>query len=287
MISLLIACSVFAAAEGDVITGPVELVAEGLKFTEGPLWLPSGELIFSDVGADTIYREDKGVVRKPSGGANGLALDGQGRLVCCEGQNRRITRTEQDGSITVLAERYEGKRLNSTNDVAVRSDGAIYFTDPKSRRTGDDADLDFSGVYLISPDGVLSLLDDTMDYPNGVALSPDEKTLYVSDTMKAHIRAFDVTEDGVEKGRVFCEVRIPDGMAVDARGYVWSTSAGGIAVFDPEGTPVATFKIPIMPTNCAFGGADLKTLYVTARSRVFKVRCAAPGLASKATGRVE
>lgn len=282
MITLIVLGSCLGAAQGELVTGPVETVAEGFLFTEGPIWLPTDALAFSDIPADTVYRADKSVVRKPSGKSNGLTLDGEGRLVSCEHGNRRVTRIEKDGTVTVLADAYEGKKLNSPNDVVVRSDGVVFFTDPPYGLEGRDAELDVNGVYAILTDGRVKLLAKDFVRPNGLAFSPDEKTLYVADTQENHLRAFDVAADGgLSKGRVFCQVSSPDGIKVDTRGYVWSTSAQGVAVFDTEGKHLDTIKFPQWPANCAFGDKDSKTLYVTARTGVYKVRCATPGIRPK------
>lgn len=279
MISLMILSSVMSAAQEGLTTGPVELVADDFVFTEGPVWLRSNELAFSDIPADTIYRADKTVVRKPSGNSNGLTLDGEGRLIACEHGNRRVSRIEKDGSATVLADNYEGKKLNSPNDVVVRSDGTVFFTDPPYGLEEREAELDFNGVFAISPTGDLKLIADDFNRPNGLALSPDEKTLYIADTQESHLRAFDVAPDGgLSNGRVFCEVRFPDGIKVDTEGRVWSTSGDGMVVFDAEGTHLETIAFPQWPANCAFGDEDSKTLYVTARTGVYKVRCAVPGI---------
>ena len=284
MLATVWAVAVTLAAGGGLTTGDVELVAKDFMFTEGPVWMPDGTLLFSDIPADTIYRMDKTVFRKPSGQSNGLALDTEGRLLACEHQTRRVTRTEKDGAITVLAERFEGKRLNSPNDLVMRSDGTLFFTDPPyglgSRGLeSPDAELDFSGVYSISPDGKLTVLVRDFKKPNGIALSPDEKTLYVADTEGSHLRAFAVAEDGsLDKGRVLCEIPGPDGMAMDAKGNVWATGRMAVFVFNPAGEQIGQIEIPQSPANCTFGGPDGKTLYVTARTGLFKVQTSIAGL---------
>ena len=274
-------------AEEALVSGPVELLSDTSTFTEGPLWLPEGRWIFSDVQDDTIYYGDGSVYRKPSNHANGLALDAQGRLVACE--VGRLTRTETDGTRTVLAERYDGKPLNTPNDLAIRSDGTIFFTDPKPLRSGAPSALGYSGVYALpSSGGELRLIADDFKYPNGIALSPDEKVLYISDTTAGHIRAFDLAADGsLSKGRVHSEVRIPDGIAVDADGRIWSSSSRGIAIFGVDGTPVGRVDSRGMPTNCAFGGRDGRTLLITARKRVYTVDCTRPGLPAGRNSLVE
>ena len=180
---------------------PVEKLAGDFKFTEGPIWVAAkNELLFSDIPANRIVRFKDGkckTFRTPSNNSNGLTLDKQGRLIACEHGSRRVTRTEADGTITVLAERYEGKRLNSPNDVVVKSDGAIYFTDPPYGVRREERELDFQGVYRISPDGkTLTLVAKDFLMPNGLAFTPDEKILYINDTERGHIRAFDVAADG-------------------------------------------------------------------------------------------
>lgn len=283
MMYVVLIGAVSLGAPQKLTEGDVELVADGFQFTEGPLWMPKGVLLFSDIPADTIYRADKSIFRKPSGESNGLTLDGQGRLIACEHKNRRVTRTEADGSITVLADRYDGKRFNSPNDVVVRSDGAIFFTDPPyglpGGLDGPNAELDFSGVYMIAPDGAIKCLIDDFDKPNGLAFSPDENILYIADTDGRHIRAFDVAEDGtLSNDRVFCELPVPDGMKVDVNGNVWATAFDGVRVHDPSGALMQTITFPAPPANCAFGDDDARTLYVTARAGVYKIRTNVEGI---------
>ena len=272
----------FEAIVGDAV---VEKVAGGFEFTEGPVWVPDGYLLFSDIPASTMYRWTPGsvsaeVFRAPSGRSNGLTLDREGRLLACE-HDRRLSRTEGDGSVVTLAERYEGKRLNSPNDIVVRSDGSIYFTDPPYGlpRQEEGRELDFNGVYRLAPDGALTLLDDSFDRPNGLAFSPDERVLYVNDSRRGHIRAFDVRVDGtLSNSRVFAELRepgeqgVPDGMKVDVRGNVFCTGPGGIWVLDTTGEPQGVIGVPEVPANLAWGDDDLKTLYITARTGLYRMR---------------
>jgi len=275
----MIAVFMMSALAAGLVAGEVETIAEDYEFTEGPVWMRSGELVFSDIPADTNYREDHSVFRKPSGKSNGLTLDVEGRLIACEHWNRRVSRTEKDGSITVLAEEFEGKKLNSPNDAIVRGDGTIYFTDPPYGLEGREPDLDYSGVYSIAPDGKVSLIAKDFNRPNGIGLSPDQKTLYVSDVAKGHIRSFPVKDDGsVGEGKMHCKVAAPDGMAVDEKGNIWTSSASGIQVFDPSGDHLTTIKFPQMPANCGFGGEDNSTLYVTARTGLYKIKCNVKGL---------
>lgn len=274
----IVVIAVLVLGGQNVVTeGEVEKVSSGYMFAEGPLYLPGGVLIFSDIPADTMFKWDNSVFRKPSGCSNGLTLDLQDRLIACEHKNRRVSRTEPDGSIAVLADKYEGKRFNSPNDVIVRSDGTIFFTDPPYGLSGGlanpEAELGFSGVYLITPSGETRLLLDDFQTPNGLALSPDEKTLYIADTEKKHIRAFDADTPGnLTNSRILCELPSPDGMKTDVNGFIWCAAGDGVRVYEPGGTLVETVHIPEVPSNCAFGDADARTLYVTARKTVYKVR---------------
>ncbi len=261
----------------------VEKLADGFQFTEGPVWMDGG-LLFSDIPADTIYRWEPSsgvsVFRRPSRNSNGLTLDAQGRLVCCEHGSRSVTRTEKDGSITTLASRYLGKPLNSPNDADHFLDGTLYFTDPPYGIRPEEQEQRVQGVYRLWPDtGRLELLLKDMDRPNGIAFSPDYRTLYVADSSsRSHIRSFRVTASGkLLDGKIFAELRdrregIPDGLKVDRLGNVWSTGPGGIWVFDPEGTHLGTILTPEVPANCAWGGRDGKDLYITARTGLYRVR---------------
>lgn len=265
-------------------TAPAEKLAGGFQFTEGPLWVAAkNELIFSDIPADRIVRFKDGkceTFRTPSHNANGLTLDKQGRLIACEHGSRSVTRTEADGKITTLAERFEGKRLNSPNDVVVKSDGAIYFTDPPFGVKRGEQELDFQGVYRIAPDGkTLTVAARDFAKPNGLAFTPDEKVLYINDTERGQIRAFDVVADGtLSKSRVFAQAPGADGMKVDTEGNVYCACKGGVMVFDRTGKHLGTFTTPDQPTNCGFGDADWKTLFITARPSLYRVHLTAPGV---------
>jgi sugar lactone lactonase YvrE len=274
----------------DAIMEPNSLqqIAKDLKFTEGPVWCPEGYLLFSDIPADTIYKwTPDGKLEKfrsPSGNSNGLTLDRQGRLIACEHGNRRVSRTELDGTIKILAEKYNGKRLNSPNDVVVKSDGSIYFTDPPYGVEQAKRELDIQGVYRISPDGTLTLLANDFEKPNGLVFSPDEKVLYIADTDRKHVRAFDVKSDGtLANGRIFADLSAekqngPDGMKVDEKGNLYVTS-GVVWVFDKAGKHLCNIVTPEPPANCAFGGKDNKTLFITARTSVYKVQLKVKGIA--------
>lgn len=270
------------------LAGEPERIGTGFQFTEGPVWHPDGYLLFSDIPANRIVKwtSDGNVetFRAPSGNSNGLTYDRQGRLIACEHGVRRVSRAEPDGTITVLAERYQGKRLNSPNDVVVKSDGSIYFTDPPYGVAAEQRELDFQGVYRIAPDGTLTLLVDDFDRPNGLAFSPDEKTLYIDDSARRHVRAFDVQADGtLANGRVLVDMAIdadgvPDGMKVDVAGVLYVTGAGGTWVVSPKGEHLGTIVTPELPANCAFGDSDHKTLYITARTAVYRVRLKTEGV---------
>jgi sugar lactone lactonase YvrE len=267
----------------------IEKLAGGFNFTEGPVWDPAGLLLFTDelvtnagrIGRILKWTPDGQVTtfREQSHDSNGLTFDRQGRLIACEQGNRRISRTEKDGAIVSVVERYNGKRLNSPNDVVVKSDGSIYFTDPPyGLDSPGELELPYSGVFRVSPDGRVSLLADDFATPNGIAFSPDEKTLYVDDSSRAHIRAFDVRADGtLGNGRVFAELKsrgtgVADGMKVDVEGNVYCTGPGAIEVFDPRGKPLGTIRLPEAPANVGWGDADGRGLFATARKSLYRIR---------------
>ncbi len=272
-----------------ILDGQPERLTTGFEFTEGPLWGPEGFLYFVDIRRNHLLKWIPGqrarVIREDTNEGNGLTFDLQGRLIMCEMGNRRVTRTEHDGSITVLAERFEGKRLNRVNDVVGRSDGSIYFTDPAMRLPAEERELDYSGVYKIAPDGTLSLVTADCEYPNGLAFSPDEKVLYVANSRNdKYIRAFDVQADGsVSNSRMFADMsapeeEVPDGMKVDTEGHVFCTGPGGTWIFDKDGLHLGTLKTDEVPANCAFGGSDLRTLFLTACTSVYTIRAKVPGV---------
>ena len=258
----------------------VENVSTGHTFTEGPVWTSRGTLLFSDIPGNKIWEvgDETTVFRTPSGNSNGLTFDREGRLIACEHSNRRVSRTESDGTITVLADRFEGKRLNSPNDAVVKSDGSIYFTDPPYGISHEQQELDFQGVYRIDPEGKLELLVKDFVRPNGLCFSPDEKLLYIADSSNLrHVRVFNVAEDGtLSGGEVFARITsdkgVPDGMKVDPGGRLYVAGPGGVWIFDTDGKHVETIETPETPANLAWGGRDGKTLYVTAVTSVYKVR---------------
>ena len=273
----------------------IEQLGTGCQFTEGPVWnAVDGYLLFSDIPANQMkkWTPAEGITnfRVPSGKSNGLAFDKQNRLVTCEHANRRVSRTEADGTVVTIASHYEGKKLNSPNDVVIKSDGSIYFSDPPYGLTAEfgelgEQELDFCGVYRLSPDGeTLTLLVDDFSRPNGLTFSPDESLLYINDTERMHIRVFDVKEDGaIANGRLFAEESgeeegAPDGMKVDSEGNVYVTGPGGIWVFNPTGTHLGTIATPERAANLAWGDSDCKTLYITATSSLYRIRLNIPGI---------
>ncbi len=278
---------------------PIEHLADGFGGAQGPAegplwWHEGGYLLFSDIHNNRRMKHEPGkggasLFLEPTNRANGLTRDLQGRLIACEHDSRRVTRQELDGSITVIANSFQGRRLNRPNDVVVKSDGTIYFTDPwTSPAAPEQWDLTFSGVYRVTPDlGTLSLLSDDFVLPNGLAFSPDETLLYINDTRRGHIRAFELLPSGMlakHTDRVFADLRgnepgVPDGMKVDVEGNVYCGGAGGIWILDPHGKHLGRIMHGApATTNIAFGGADWKTLYFTSRNHLGAVKVQIPGI---------
>jgi gluconolactonase len=277
---------------------PIKELADGFGGpqgpAEGPLWWKEGRhLLFSDIHNNKRMKYVPGqgvsVVQEPTNQANGLTRDLQGRLLACEHDTRRVTRQELDGSLTVIANSFQGRQLNRPNDVVVKSDGCIYFTDPwTSPSPAQQWDLTFAGVYRVTPDlGTMTLLIDDFVLPNGLAFSPDEGVLYINDTRRGHIRAFDLLPNGTlakHTDRVFADLRgsepgVPDGMKVDVEGNVYCGGAGGLWIMDPSGKKLGRI-IHGAPatTNLAFGGDDWRTLYFTSRSHLGAVGVKIPGI---------
>jgi gluconolactonase len=279
-------------------TEPIRHLAEGFGGAQGPAegplwWKEGGYLVFSDIHNDRRMKFTPGggvsLLQEPTNRANGLTRDLQGRLVACEHDSRRVTRQEQDGSITVVANSFQGRQLNRPNDVVVKSDGCIYFTDPwTSPSAPEQWDLTFSGVYRVTPDlGTLSLLVDDFIVPNGLAFSPDEQVLYINDSRRGHIRAFEVAPNGTlakASDRVFVDLRgsesgIPDGMKVDVEGNVYCGGAGGLWIMDRNGKKLGRIVHGApATTNLAFGGDDWRTLYFTSRNHLGSVQVKIPGI---------
>jgi gluconolactonase len=265
-----------------------EKLADGFVFTEGPLWHPDGFYYFVDVRDSKLYRIVPGqrheVVRQTVGG-NGTTFDMQGRLINCEGDGRRLTITAQDGSVATLLDRHEGKRLNRPNDVICRSDGTLFFTDPSLRVPVAERDVGEGAVYRIAPDGTSHHVA-WCEYPNGLALSPDERTLYVANTRwTAYIHAIELdTAGNMVRRRVFADMSsdvklgVPDGMKVDTAGRVFCTGPSGVWVFQPNGTLIGIIETPEVTANLAFGGPDLCTMFLTSSTSVHTLRVKTPGL---------
>ena len=286
----------------------MEKLADGYAWVEGPAWNRNGGyLLFSDIPNNSVFKwqDGKGVslFLKPSGytgkapfagrepGSNGLTFDADGRLVLCEHGNRRIARLEEDGTRTTLADRYKGKRLNSPNDLAFKSNGDLYFTDPPFGlpQAFDDPhkELDFSGVYRLAINGELTLLTREIRAPNGIAFSPDEKTLYLTDVDpdRPAWRAYDVKEDGtIANGRVFFDAKTwkkpnyggPDGLTVDREGNLFAARPGGINVFAPDGTLLGSIETGIATSNVTWGN-DGSVLYITANTAIYRIRLRTKG----------
>ena len=287
----------------------LERLAEGLEWSEGPVWVRDGRyLLFSDIPRNSImkWKEGQGLslFMKPSGytgkdarggepGSNGLLLDDQDGLVICQHGDRRIVTVEDDGSWTTLVDRYQGKRLNSPNDAVFKSGGDLYFTDPPYGLDKENREslmeTGFSGVYRLSTDGELTLLTDKMTRPNGIGFSPDEKTLYVaqSDPERPIWMAYTVKGDGtIDSGRVFFDAGpwraaglkgLPDGLKVDAAGNLFATGPGGVNVFSPDGTFLGRINTGVPTANCCFA-EDGSTLYVTADMYLCRIRTTTKGI---------
>jgi gluconolactonase len=266
-----------------------ERLATGFKFTEGPLWHPDGFYYFVDIRNNNLHRITPGkaaeLVRANTGEGNGTTFDLEGRLVICEGGNRRVTRWTADGTSEVLMDRWKGKRLNRPNDVVCKSDGSIYFTDPGLRVPFEQREIPHAAVYRVAPDGTPSMVAD-FEYPNGLAFSPDERLLYVANTRWAqyiHVLELDAKGTMVRR-RIFAEMPsdsdkngVPDGMKVDVEGRVYCTGPDGTWVFAPDGTKLGIIRTPEFAANVAFGGPDLKTLFFTANTSVYTLRMKVPG----------
>jgi gluconolactonase len=276
---------------------PIKDIAFGfggpLGSAEGPVWIKEGGyLLFSDINASKRMKYTPGqgvtVFQENTNQANGLTRDQQSRIVACEHETRRVTRRELDGSLTVIANSFQGKRLNRPNDVVVKSDGSIYFTDPNGAFVPEQWDLSFAGVFRVSADlGTITVLVDDFLTPNGLAFSPDESILYINDTRRGHIRAFAVAPNGTlarQTDHVFADLTgpepgVPDGMKVDVAGHVYCGGAGGIYIMDATGKKLGRI-VHGQPatTNMAFGGDDWKTLFFTSRTMIGSFNVKIPGM---------
>lgn len=279
-----------ALVESDALE-TVASPGDGIQFTEGPLWLRDGTLLFQDIKAEKSYRVRPGgrpeAFREHTGAANGQTFDAQGRVVFCEQNGRRVSRMNPDGTdVVTVVEEWEGKRLNSPNDCVARRDGLLYFTDPPYGAPTFGRAIPFQGVFALDGLGQTRLLVDDFEKPNGLAFSPDEATLYVCDTGKYHVRAFPVASTGtldVGAGRVFCTLDPegkggPDGMKVDQGGRVYVAVQQGVWVFEPDGRLLGILAVDQRPSNLAWGGPDGRTLAITAVDHVYTVRMRVPGI---------
>lgn len=272
-----------------------EQIATGCLFTEGPLWHPSKHwLLWSDIPGSHIRRwsatEGVSTFRKPSNMSNGLTWDRQGRLLACEHASSQVSRLELDGRITPIATHFQGKQLNSPNDIVCALDGGIYFTDPPYGRVEfygvkRDQELKFQGVYRVGTDPETPvLLVDDFERPNGLCFSLDGRRLFVNDTARKHIRLFELQPDGtLAGGKVWAETTgqgpgAPDGMKVDSASNVYCCGPGGIHVFSPDASCLGVIKVPEKTANFAWGDADYRSLYITASTSVYRIRVQLPGL---------
>jgi gluconolactonase len=280
----------------------IEVLASGFNWSEGPVW-KDGKILFSDVPENTVFGWKEGDVAasvslKPSGslsgdgqGSNGLAKDAAGNLILCQHGERRVARLEKDGSFTSLADKFEGKRFNSPNDLVIDAKGAIFFTDPPyGLKKGTEPDAPYHGVYRLGTDGKVSLIIEDIKWPNGIALSPDQSILYiaVSDKDDPRVMAYDLKADGsVEKGRVLFAAKALksperkggcDGMKVDTQGNIWTTGPGGVLIINQEGKHLGSILTGQATANCAWGGEDIGTLYITADMFLLRVKTKVKGL---------
>lgn len=276
-------------------TARLERLHTGCRWAEGPAWFGAGRyLIWSDIPNDRMLRYDEtdgtvSVFRQPAGNSNGNTVDRQGRLVTCEHGGRRVSRTGHDGSIVTVADRWQGRRLNSPNDLVVKSDGSVWFTDPaygiESDYEGNRAESEIGAchVYRVDPaSGEVEAVITDMVRPNGIAFSPDETKLYVVDTGRthgeqhpAHMRVFDVGEGGkLSGGGVFadCTAGLFDGLRLDTEGRIWTSAADGIHCYDPDGTLIGKVRVPEIVSNCVFGSAKFNVLFITATTSLYAVR---------------
>lgn len=268
----------------------VEKLFEGCRWAEGPAYFAAGRyVVWSDIPNDRILRWDEttgvtGVFRQPAGYTNGNTVDRQGRLVSCEHGGRRVSRTEHDGTVTTLSDRYDDKRLNSPNDLVVKSDDSIWFTDPAYGIDSDyeghkaESEIGACHLYRADPDsGEVEIADDTFERPNGLAFSPDERRLYVSDTGSGkpkHIRVFEVADDGtLSGGEIFAECTVGgfDGFRVDTEGRIWSSAGDGVHCLDPDGTLIGKVLVPEPVANVVFGGPKRNRLFICGTSSLYSI----------------
>jgi gluconolactonase len=276
-VSLVSAMLAAGASAQDSPLAQITLLAKGYTYTEGPAWSRDGYLIFSDTPNDRLLKwegQEVEVYREGAHGPGGNAFDAQGRLYTCETRTRRVTRTDKKGAIEVLAERFEGKRLNAPNDIVVSRNGHVYFTDPAFGSQQEHRELDFYGVYHLPPKGPLKLVAKPPGRPNGIALSANNRILYVVNSDERNVSAYDVDRNGDTTGErvvVSSLEGVPGGIRVDEKGNLWIASKN-IVVYSPEGKLLRTIPTHGLPSNLAFGEVDGKSLFITERGSVYRVR---------------
>ena len=290
---LVMAAGMVMAEECNVVTqiippgAVVEKVAGDFKFTEGPAWDYKGTLYFSDIPNNRIIRFAGGkcdVWRENSGAANGLMFDAQKRMIVCEGGARRVARCIGENQWETVAGSYNGKKLNSPNDLAIDAKGRIYFTDPRYGKQ-EGLEQDKESVYRVDTDGkVTRIIDDTKKC-NGIGISPDGRTLYIVDNGAGELRSYPLKEDGsVDAGKTIASTPGGDGMCLDEKGNLYVTSKDGVRIFDKEGKQIGLIPVPEVPANCVFGGEKLQTLYITARTSLYKIDLNARGWQAQLDG---
>jgi gluconolactonase len=257
-------------------------IAGDFKFTEGPVWVPEkgGYLIFSDIPANHLVKWDSKdgatIFREDSHNSNGNTIDRKNRLLTAEHSGRRVSLTEKNGEIKTVVSEYDGKKFNSPNDVVVKSDGTIWFTDPDYGLGNNKKELPGNFVYRFDPKTKkLVTVAEDFKMPNGLCFSPDEKKLYIADSGKPHhIRVFDVQKDGtLANGKIFCVIDngVPDGIRCDKKGRIWSSAGDGVHIFAPDGSLIGKILVPETPANLCFGGKDGKTVFITARTSLYAI----------------
>ena len=277
-ICLAAALGVLASGQ-DYSKSSIQVIGKGFTFTEGAAWSKEGFLIFSDTPAGKLYKFTPGseveVFREEAQGPSGNAFDAQGRLYTCETHARRVTRTDKAGHVEVLAERWQGKRLNAPNDLVVSRNDHVYFTDPAFGEQSDHRELDFYGVYHVPPKGEMKLVAKPAGRPNGIALSPNGRILYVVNTDERNVRAYDLDHNGdTSNERVLIRslAGVPDTIRVDEKGDLFVAVSKGIAIYGADGHAIHTIELFEPPSSFAFGDSDGKSLYVTARATLFRIR---------------
>jgi gluconolactonase len=273
-----------SAAAQDFSKLSIEKIDTGFEFVEGPVWAQQGFLLFSDVPRNEIRKMTPGagrseVYRANSNGANGNTYDSQGRLYTCESITRRVVREDKKGKIEVIAESFEGKKFNAPNDIVIRKDGHIYFTDPAFGKQADTREMDYYGVYHITPKKVIELVAKPKGRPNGIALSPNGRTLYVANSDERNVRTYDLDKEGkATNERVFVSDigGVPDGIKLDEKGNLYVTCKG-VEVYSPQAAKLATLEFSETPANCCFGEADWLSFFVTARTSLYRVRFTVKG----------